>query len=342
MATADPPFSTLEEFEIALANPRQADMRARNEALERNTQLTKPEGALGRMEELAAWFASWRGLAAPALSSPQIIVFAANHGVAARGVSAYPAQVTAQMVSNFESGGAAINQLARTVRADLHVHAIRLDAPTGDIAEGPAMNEAEAVEALACGWRSVAMESDLLAVGEMGIGNTTAASAIALALFGGSSSEWTGAGTGVSGAKLKSKSRVVSLAVEANRHSRSNPLEVLRCLGGREIAAMVGAIARARLVGIPVILDGFVCTAAASVLHSIDSAMLDHAVAGHLSAESSHGKLLEKIGKTPLLDLKMRLGEASGAALAIGLLRCAVEMHRGMSTFDEAGVSSGD
>ena len=334
-----PPFATLKEFAIAISNPPSADMRARSEALERNGQLTKPAGSLGRMEELAVWFAGWRGLAAPTLRSPQIVVFAANHGVAARGVSAYPAEVTAQMVANFESGGAAINQLARAARAELHVRALRIDVPTRDIAEGPAMNEKEVVEALACGWSSVRMDSDLLAVGEMGIGNTTAASAMSLALFGGSAPEWTGAGTGVSGARLEGKSRIVALAVEANKKSLTDPLEVLRCLGGREIAAMTGAFARARVAGMPVIIDGFVSTAAASVLHSIDAKLLDNAVAGHLSAESSHAKLLECIGKVPLLDLGMRLGEASGAALAIGLLRCSVELHRGMATFSEAGVS---
>ena len=300
------PFATLEEFAAAIEDPPLPDERARNQALERNGLLTKPEGALGRLEDLAIWYASWRGHPAPALKSPQIVVFAANHGVAERGVSAYPSEVTAQMVANFASGGAAINQLARVESAKLNVRAIGLDAPTQDIAEGPAMSEAEAVEAPA---------------------------ALFLSL---------GAGTGVSDAKLEFKSRTVALAVEANEFSRSDPLEVLRCLGGREIAAMVGAIARARVLGMPVILDGFVCTAAASILHSIDASMLDHAVAGHLSAESPHGKLLRKIGKVPLLDLGMRLGEASGAALAIGLLRCAVELHRGMSTFAEAGVSSGN
>ncbi|MCY4461294.1 MAG: nicotinate-nucleotide--dimethylbenzimidazole phosphoribosyltransferase [Albidovulum sp.] len=336
------PFDSLEKFAKAIENPPSASRRARDEALERNSRLTKPAGSLGRLEELAVWFASWKGLAAPELLSPRIVVFAANHGVAARGVSAYPAQVTAQMVANFESGGAAINQLARTAQAELRVHVLSLDRPTRDIAEGPAMNENEAVEALCCGWRSVSDCVDLLVVGEMGIGNTTSASAIALALFGGSAGDWTGAGTGVSGARLKYKSRIVEQAVGANKTSLSNPLEILRCLGGREIAAMAGAIARARGLGIPVILDGFVCTAAASVLHAVDASLLDHAVAGHLSKESSHGKLLSEMGMSPLLDLGMRLGEASGAALAIGLLRSAVELHRGMSTFEEAGVSSAD
>lgn len=341
MPDSVPPFATLKEFAVAIQDPPKPDERARAEALERNRQLTKPAGSLGRLEDLAVWFASWRGTAAPKLSTSQIVVFAANHGVSARGVSAYPPEVTAQMVANFSSGGAAINQLARVEEAELYVHALELDSPTRDIAEGPAMSEPEAVGALARGWRAVHANSELLVVGEMGIGNTTAASAMALALFGGSASEWTGAGTGVSGAKLRDKSRTVALAVEANRSSRSDPLEVLRCLGGREIAAMVGAIARARVGGIPVILDGFVCAAAASVLHALDASMLDHAAAGHLSAESAHGRLLNIIGKEPLLDLRMRLGEASGAAVAIGLLRCAVELHRGMSTFAEAGVASG-
>ena len=330
-------FNTLDEFRALLKTAPHADQKALSDAADRNGQLTKPPGALGRLEDVALWYASWRGEAAPQISAPQVIIFAGNHGVTAQGVSAFPAEVTAQMVMNFEHGGAAINQLAKTFGAALNVHALDLDRPTADFTEGPAMTEAEVVAALQTGWNAVDANADVLVTGEMGIGNTTSAAAIGAALFGGAAADWTGRGTGVDDAGLANKTRVVEQGLAANAGREG--LEVLRALGGRELAAMVGAIARARFEQIPVILDGFICSAAAACLEKGEAGALDHCVAGHLSAEGAHEKLLAGIGKEPLLSLGLRLGEGSGAALALGVLKAALACHSGMATFAEAGVS---
>jgi len=243
------------------------------------------------------------------------------------------------MVANFQHGGAAINQLAAANGARMDVHALNLDQPTDDFTKGPAMNETAFVAALDAGWQAVDRSSDLLVVGEMGIGNTTPAAAIAAALFGGDAADWTGRGTGVDDAGLALKARVVAQGLAAN--PGRDPLEILRCLGGRELAAMVGAITRARRLHMPVILDGFICSAAAATLATMRAGALDHAVAGHVSAEGAHRKILERLGKEPLLSFGMRLGEGSGGALAIGILKSAVACHSGMSTFAEAGVAAG-
>lgn len=335
------PFTTIAEFRTVLADLAQPDATALQGAAARNGMLTKPPGALGRLEDLAIWYAGWRGTDRPALTAPQVIVFAGNHGVTAQGVSAFPAEVTVQMVANFRHGGAAINQLSKAFGAKMSVHELSLDRPTADFTTAPAMTEAELVEALATGWTAVDAASDLLVVGEMGIGNTTAAAAVAAALFGGAGAEWVGRGTGVTDAGLANKARVVDAGLALHAPLLSDPLQVLRCLGGRELAAMTGAIARARALSIPVILDGFICTASAAVLAVAQAGALDHTVAGHVSAEGAHPKLLAKLGKEPLLNLGLRLGEGSGAALAIGVLKGAIACHSGMATFAEAGVSDG-
>lgn len=333
------PFKTLTEFKEILAAAPAADTAAQQGAQDRNGQLTKPPGALGRLEDLAIWYAGWRGDARPEIASPQVIIFAGNHGVCAQGVSAFPPEVTVQMVANFEAGGAAINQLAKAFCAEMDVHALSLETPTADFTQGPAMTAQECVDALTVGWNAVNPTSDLLVTGEMGIGNTTSAAAIAHAILGGEAADWTGRGTGVDDAGLVRKTGVVARGIA--RHKTDDPIEALRCLGGRELAAMVGAIAAARAHRIPVILDGFICSAAALVLNRAQPGALDHTVAGHLSAEGAHGKLLAAMGKEPLLQLGLRLGEGSGAALAIGVLKGAVACHSGMATFAEAGVSDG-
>lgn len=315
------------------------DGAARAAAEARNGQLAKPPGALGRLEELAIWYAGWRGDAQLRISAPQVIVFAGNHGVAARGVSAFPPEVTVQMVANFRAGGAAINQLAQAFGARIDVHALELERPTADFTTAPAMSDADAIAALGAGWDAVDTGADLLVVGEMGIGNTTSAAAIACALNGGDASDWVGHGTGVDAAGLVLKAQVVTDGLARHGALLDDPLQVLRCLGGRELAAMAGAIARAQVLRIPVILDGFICTAAAAVLEKAAPRALDHCIAGHASAEAAHGRLLAALGKEPLLSLGLRLGEGSGAALAIGVLKAAVACHSGMATFAEAGVS---
>jgi nicotinate-nucleotide--dimethylbenzimidazole phosphoribosyltransferase len=338
---AMPTFSSLAEFQTILNALPEIDTVAAAAASDRNGQLTKPPAALGRLEGLAIWYAGWRGVARPTINKPQVVIFAGNHGVTAQGVSAFPAEVTQQMVFNFQAGGAAINQLSKTGGAQLEVHALALDNPTIDFTTGPAMQEAECIAALQAGWDAVDPMADLLVAGEMGIGNTTSASAVALALYGGKAGDWVGLGTGVNTAGLSRKCDVVQAGLEANPQARGNGLQALRCLGGRELAAMAGAIAHARQVRIPVVLDGFICCAAAACLAQARSGALDHTVAGHLSAEGAHGDLLQRLGKEPLLALDMRLGEGSGGALAIAVVQAAVACLSGMATFAEAGVSDG-
>lgn len=335
------PFDSLLTFRKLLLAAPLADPLAQAGAADRNSQLTKPPGALGRLEELAIWYAGWRGNPRPVLAAPQVIIFAGNHGITAQGVSAFPAEVTAQMVMNFQHGGAAINQLSKTFGAAMTVHALDLDRPTADFTTAPAMTETEVIQALATGWAAVDPAADLLVTGEMGIGNTTVAAALAAALFGGTGADWVGRGTGVDDAGLARKAAVVDAGLALHHAVLTDPLQVMCCLGGRELAAMAGAIAAARQHRIPVILDGFICCAAAAVLERAVPGALDHCVAGHQSAEGAHAKLLSLLGKQPLLSLGLRLGEGSGAALAIGVLRGAIACHSGMVTFAEAGVSGG-
>lgn len=332
-------FSTIRDALAALPGP---DREAAAQAQARDAQLTKPAGSLSRLEELAAWAAAWQGRHPPRAERIQVLVFAGNHGVGARGVSAFPAEVTAQMVANFEAGGAAINQLCRSVGADLSVRALKLDAPTEDFTAAPAMSESACAAAFALGRDEVDPDADLLCLGEMGIGNTTAAAALGGALFGGDAADWVGRGTGVDDAGLKRKTEAVAAGWAKHRADLRDPLECLRRLGGREIAAIAGAALGAREKQVPVVLDGFICCAAAGVLHAVLPGALDHCVAGHRSAEPGHDRLLSELGMAPLLDLGLRLGEASGATLAAHIVKAAIMTHSGMATFAEAGVSDKD
>ena len=304
--------------------------------------LTKPAGALGRMEEIVEWLAAWQGRAPPAINKPLVAVFAGNHGVTARGVSAFPAAVTRQMVENFAAGGAAINQICLAYDLALKVYDLALDIPTGDITVEPALDEVACAATMAFGMESTAGGTDLLCIGEMGIGNTTIAAAIFVALFGGTAADWVGPGTGLDAAGIARKQDAVAAALATHAGHLRDPLEVLRRLGGREVAAMTGAILAARMNHIPVVVDGFVASAAAAVLFALDPTALDHCLFGHVSAEPSHRRALARMNKTALLDLGMRLGEGTGAALAAGILKAAVGLHTGMATFAEAGVSTKD
>ncbi|MEL6584242.1 MAG: nicotinate-nucleotide--dimethylbenzimidazole phosphoribosyltransferase [Pseudomonadota bacterium] len=332
-------FQSFDGFLAAIADAPSPDQTAIDGAVSRDAVLTKPPGALGRLEEVVRWLAGWQGAAQPTCDAPQVIVFAGNHGVTAQGISAFPADVTVQMVANFEAGGAAINQLAGLAGARLDVVALDLERPTADFTQADAMTEAECVSALLTGWSAVDEAADILVVGEMGIGNTTSAAALALALCGGSGADWSGRGTGLDDAGVVHKASVIETGVA--RLSSAAPLAVLAGVGGREIAAMAGAIARARMLGIPVLLDGFIASSAALVLHKIDTDLTAHLQAAHLSAEGAHERLLTELGQEPLLSLGMRLGEGSGAAVALQIVKAAVACHAGMATFAEAGVSDG-
>ena len=316
-----------------------ADVEARDAVRARDAALTKPPGSLGRLEEIVEWLAMWQGRRPPQVLRPLVAIFAANHGVAGQGVSAYPQDVTAQMVANFSSGGAAVNQICSANGIGLKVFEMALELPTGDITREAAMDEATCAATMAFGMEAIAGGTDLLCIGEMGIGNTTAAAAIGCGLFGGEPADWVGPGTGVGAGGLARKADAVARAIALNEGQLDDPLEVLRRLGGREIAAMAGAVIAARFERIPVLIDGYVATAAAAVLHGLDPGSLDHCMAAHRSAEPAHARLLECIDKKPLLDLGMRLGEGSGAALAVAVVRTAAAVHSGMATFAEAGVS---
>jgi nicotinate-nucleotide--dimethylbenzimidazole phosphoribosyltransferase len=315
------------------------DAAAAAAAAARDAALTKPPGSLGRLEELAAWLARWQARHPPKLDRIEVLVFAGNHGVVAQGVSAFPAAVTVQMVANFANGGAAINQLAGVAGAKLRVIPLDLDRPTADFTQAPAMDEGAFLAAVATGYDAVPADADLVCLGEMGIGNTTAAAAIAAALFGGGGARWAGRGTGVDDQGLARKRAAIDAGLARHGAILGDPLQVAAALGGRELAAILGAALAARRQHIPVVIDGFVCTAALAPLARLRGDALAHAVAAHVSAEAAHRALLDALGLKPLVDLGMRLGEASGAAVAALILRAALACHTGMATFAEAAVS---
>ncbi|MFD0915532.1 nicotinate-nucleotide--dimethylbenzimidazole phosphoribosyltransferase [Pseudahrensia aquimaris] len=330
------PFDDIREL---IANMPGPDTGAAQLVAERDAQLTKPPGALGKLEQLAEWLALWSGRR-PAVTRPLVAIFAGNHGVTKQGVSPFPSDVTAQMVANFSNGGAAINQICIAHDLGLKVFDLALEVPTGDITEEAAMDERTCAATMAFGMESIAGGTDLLCIGEMGIGNTTIASAIYCALFGGKAADWVGPGTGHDEKGMALKAEVIERAIALHKDHLGDPLEVLRRLGGREIAAMAGAILAGRAQRIPVIVDGFVASSAAAILHAADPTALDHCLFAHVSAEPAHKAALEAMGKTPLLDLDMRLGEGTGAALAAGIVKAAALCHSGMATFEEAAVSN--
>lgn len=338
MVTTDR-LQSIADFSHLINAMPEAGADAADAARAREAMLTKPAGSLGRLEDIACWLSAWQARHPPRVERIQVLVFAGNHGAAALGVSAYPAEVTAQMVANFDRGGAAINQLSATLGAELSVVPLALDVPTEDFTAGPAMSEADCLEALAAGMAAVGDGFDLLCLGEMGIGNTTAAAALAAGLFGGEAADWAGPGTGVDAEGLARKRDVIDAALALHRSESGDPLAALCRLGGRELAAIAGATLAARHARVPVLLDGFVCTSAASVLHAVRPRALDHCLVAHVSAEPGHRRLVQALDKEPLLDLGMRLGEASGAALAALIVRAAANVHGGMATFAEAGVS---
>jgi len=348
---------------------RPADAAAGREAQRRLDALTKPPGSLGRLEELARRLVEITGACPPRVERPVVIVLAADHGVAAEGVSAYPQVVTAQMVENFLAGGAAVNALARQVGARVIVGDLGVATPLGarpglvsrrvapgtaNMARGPAMTRAQALAAVAAGAElataEIACGADLLALGEMGIGNTTAASALAAAFTGAAPAEVTGAGTGIDGERWRAKVGVVERALAVNGLRGSGPsgphapaaidaLDVLARVGGFEIAGLAGVALAGAAHRVPVIVDGFIAGAAALAAARWKPAARDHLIAAHRSAEPGHRHVLAALGLVPYLDLELRLGEGTGAVLCIGLARAAAAILGEMATFKSAGVS---
>ena len=329
------------------------------QARTRQAQLTKPPGALGRLEDIACWFAARQRRAIPMRLVPAITVLAGDHGVTAEGVSAFPSVVTGEMVRNFARGGAAINVLARAIGARLTVidagvasavhdvpnivHAkVRLG--TGNIARDAAMTRDEAQQAIALGRAQARADIDaganLLIAGEMGIGNTTSSACLICQLTGADAQAVVGSGTGIDASGRAHKIEIVQLALQrVAQKSWGDGVDYLVELGGLEIAAMAGYYLEAAAAGVPALLDGFISTAAALAARAIDPDVTDWLLASHLSFENGHRIALEKLGLNPLLDLQMRLGEGSGAALVVPMLQAALQLHAEMATFAEAGIS---
>lgn len=329
------PFDDIRALVAAMPSE---DADARAAARTRQDQLIKPAGALGRLEDIAGHVAAWQGRAEPRIARPLVAIFAGSHGVAARGVSAFPSSVNGAMLASFSAGHAAINQICKSFDLGLKVFDLAIGLPTADFTLGPAMEEAACAATIGFGMEAIANGTDLLCLGEMGIGNTTSAAAIYAALYGGRAADWAGRGTGIDDAGHARKVAVIEAGLARHAGHLDDPLEILRRLGGREIAAMAGAILAARIERVPVILDGFVSTAAAAILKAMAPDALDHCLAAHCSAESAHAEVLRRLGLRPILDLGMRLGEGSGAALAAGIVKAALACHSGMATFAQAGV----
>ena len=315
------------------------DEAAVSAVTERASQVLRPLSALARLDEVAAWLAAWQRTANPAVRRPAAIVFVADHGVASEGVSAYPSEVTASMLRALEDGAATAAVMARGIGARLAVVDVGVGRPSANLVREPALSKGRFRECFEAGRRAVAeLDADLLVLGEMGIANTTPAAAVSAVLFGGLAEEWTGRGTGIDDATYARK----VAAVEAARRrveGVSVPLETLREVGGPELVAIAGATVEARRRSLPLVLDGFVVTAAAAPLEVARQGALDHCLAGHCSGEPGHRLLLDKLGKPPLLDLGLRLGEGSGALAAVPLIRLAAACVTDVATFEEWGLS---
>lgn len=349
-------------IEQAIAAIPGADEQRLRKAQGHLDSLTKPLGSLGQIEAVAAQYVAWRGEEPPRVAKKAVYVFAADHGITDEGVSAYPREVTQQMVRNFLSGGAAINVLARHTGSDIVVVDVGVDADfesvaglthrkvcrgTRNFAREAAMTEAELNAALQVGFdlaaEAAAHGRTLIAVGEMGIGNTSAATAITAALTGQPVLALTGRGTGLDQQRCLSKAQIIDKALRFHfgdfDASRPDALEILRCVGGLEIAAIAGMVLGAASHGIAVVIDGFICTAGAAVACAIAPNVRNAIIAGHLSQEPGHRVLLESMGVKPLLQLDMRLGEGTGAVLTFPLIEAAVRIYNEMATFGSAGVS---
>jgi nicotinate-nucleotide--dimethylbenzimidazole phosphoribosyltransferase len=319
----------------AVATLPNHDSVAHDAVAERAANILRPAGALARFDQVAAWVAGWQRTTTPAIRRPVALIFAADHGVTAAGISKYPTDVTAAMLSAYRAGRSTINAFAAVAGASVDAIDVGVGRPTGDIRFESALTIERFEEAVAAGRDAVnALDADLLVLGEMGIGNTTAAAAVAAALGGGEVAAWVGRGTGLDDEGLQRKHEAVRQSV-ARIAGITDPFDVLREVGGAELVAMASAIVAARHRQLPVVIDGYVVTASAMPLVASAPAALDHCVVGHCSAEPGHRRLLERLGKQPLLDLDMRLGEGSGAMAAVPLIAMACVGITDVPTFAE-------
>lgn len=335
MSQSGLPFDDIRAL-LTMLPPADGDAMAR--VRERNAALAKPPGSLGRLEELAAWVAGWQGNVRPSVTRPLLAVFAGNHGVTARGVSSYPQSLTAEIVANLAAGGGAANQICAVGDVGLKVFELALPVPTGDIATGPAMEERDCAATIAFGMEAIAGGADLVCVGAVGVGGHTIAAALLTAVLGGKPEDWLVEADGMEGAVRARALEAIRSALDLHRGALADPLEALRRVGGRECAAIAGAILAARLNRIPVVLSGIVSLAAAAVLARLGDGALDHCVAGH-AAGPEHARALAALGLTPILATEILLEDGSGAALAVPTLRASVACNADMATRDQAGLS---
>lgn len=311
------------------------DQASKNAVRDRASNVLRPAGALQTLDEIAILIAGWHATSAPRITRPAALVFAADHGVASSSVSAYPADITASMLKAYQSGKSTLSVFAKIAGATVHAVDVGVGRPTKDIQVEAAMSQQRFDEAITAGRNAVKqLDADLLVLGEMGIGNTTAAAAVTAAILGGATTSWVGRGTGVDEEGMARKCSAVDRAVTRIKEIK-DPLEILRQVGGAEIAAMAGALVAARLRRLPVVIDGYVVTSAALPLHQISSTALDHCLFGHCSAEQGHRKVLTHLNKLPILDLSMRLGEGSGAMAAVPLITMACSGVTDVPTFQE-------
>ncbi len=320
----------------------EADEAARAAVAERAASVLRPTGALARLDEVAAWLAAWQRTERPAVDAPHAVVFAADHGVAAAaGVSAYPTEVTVAMIDALEKGAATAAAMTKALGMTLDVVDVGVARPTDDLRLEPAMDAERFDEAVQAGVDAVsrAAGADLLVFGEMGIGNTTAAAAVAATLYDEPATEWCGRGTGLDDDGVARKIEAVEACRARVRAVTSDPIEILRHAGGAELAAIAGAVAEARRRSIPVLLDGYVVSAAIAPLALARPGGLDHVLAGHRSAEPGHRRLLERLGLVPLIELDLRLGEGTGALVAVPLVKLAAVAVIDVATFQEWGLA---
>lgn len=328
-----PPTTRALRSELATMATPSAD--AASAAADRAANTLRPAGALAQLDDLAVWVAGWQRSGTPHITAPAVLVFAGDHGVTVEGVSRYPAEITASMLSAVQSGQATINALAAATGASLQVIDVGVGDPTGNLRLEPAMSPDRFAQAFETGRAAVRNTAcDLLVLGELGIGNTTAAAAVTASIIGGDIAPYVGRGTGLDDDGLANKVAVVADAV-ARVSEESDPLELLRHLGGTELAAMAGAMVEARSRSIPLLLDGYIATAPAVVLHAVDPDLVANARAGHRSAEPGHQRALDRLGLQPLLSMEFRLGEGSGALAAVPLVVAGCEVVSSVATFDE-------